>query len=194
MQRLGRKRSRISASRSYAEVRGQIGKGGDHSFRCSCPTISSSGSAEASRNTAGTCSSANICPRPGRFRGSATCSCVSTRWFPHRDRLVGERRRAGELQKAPHISDLVDAETAGSDVDCSKPCPDVFEVAIDRVKVEPGRRRLSSAIPRTMLSRPAAPGSRTVGVLCGGFPEEDLRAAGCVRIYRYSADLLDRFR
>jgi len=29
-----------------------------------------------------------------------------------------------------------------------------------------------------------------VGVLCGGFPEADLRAAGCVAIYRDPADLL----
>jgi hypothetical protein len=33
---------------------------------------------------------------------------------------------------------------------------------------------------------------RTVGVLCGGFAEEDLRAAGCVAIYRDAADLLER--
>jgi phosphoglycolate phosphatase-like HAD superfamily hydrolase len=35
-------------------------------------------------------------------------------------------------------------------------------------------------------------GLRTVGVLCGGFAEEDLRAAGCVAIYRDAADLLER--
>jgi hypothetical protein len=36
-------------------------------------------------------------------------------------------------------------------------------------------------------------GLRTIGVLCGGFPEQDLRAAGCVAIYRDPADLLARF-
>lgn len=35
-------------------------------------------------------------------------------------------------------------------------------------------------------------GLRTVGVLCGGFAEEDLRAAGCVATYRDPADLLER--
>jgi phosphoglycolate phosphatase-like HAD superfamily hydrolase len=34
------------------------------------------------------------------------------------------------------------------------------------------------------------PGLATVGVLCGGFPEVDLRAAGCVAVYRYPEDLL----
>jgi hypothetical protein len=30
-------------------------------------------------------------------------------------------------------------------------------------------------------------------VLCGGFPEADLRAAGCVAIYRDPADLLANY-
>jgi ribonucleotide monophosphatase NagD (HAD superfamily) len=36
-------------------------------------------------------------------------------------------------------------------------------------------------------------GLRTIGVLCGGFPEADLRKAGCIAIYRDPADLLRRF-
>jgi phosphoglycolate phosphatase-like HAD superfamily hydrolase len=35
-------------------------------------------------------------------------------------------------------------------------------------------------------------GMRTIGVLCGGFAEEDLRKAGCVAIYEGPADLLAR--
>ena len=34
---------------------------------------------------------------------------------------------------------------------------------------------------------------RTIGVLCGGFSEQDLRRAGCIAIYRDPADLLSRF-
>jgi phosphoglycolate phosphatase-like HAD superfamily hydrolase len=33
-------------------------------------------------------------------------------------------------------------------------------------------------------------GVRTIGVLCGGFPEEDLRKAGAVAIYNGPAELL----
>ena len=36
-------------------------------------------------------------------------------------------------------------------------------------------------------------GLRTIGVLCGGFPEHDLRGAGCIAIYRDPAELLARF-
>jgi hypothetical protein len=36
-------------------------------------------------------------------------------------------------------------------------------------------------------------GLRTVGVLCGGFPEADLRAAGCAAMFKDPADLLARY-
>jgi len=35
-------------------------------------------------------------------------------------------------------------------------------------------------------------GVRPIGVLCGGFPEADLRTAGFIAIYRDPAELLDR--
>jgi HAD superfamily hydrolase (TIGR01509 family) len=98
----------------------------------------------------------------------------------------------GSYKKLANISDLVDAETAGSDVDCSKPCPDVFEVAIDRVKVEPENAIVIGDTPYDAIAARRA-GLRTVGVLCGGFPENDLREAGCVRIYRDPADLLANY-
>ena len=36
-------------------------------------------------------------------------------------------------------------------------------------------------------------GLRTVGLLCGGWPEEDLRQAGCIAAYHNPADLLDQY-
>ena len=36
-------------------------------------------------------------------------------------------------------------------------------------------------------------GLRTLAVLCGGFPEADLRRAGCIAIYRDPTDMLMRF-
>ena len=90
------------------------------------------------------------------------------------------------------IADLVDGETSSSDVDCSKPCPDVFEVALDNAKVEPERALVVGDTPYDAIAARRAH-LRTVAVLCGGFPEQDLRAAGSVAIYRDPADLLDRY-
>ena len=39
----------------------------------------------------------------------------------------------------------------------------------------------------------AAAGIRTIGLLCGGWTESELREAGCIAIYRDPADLLARF-
>ena len=34
---------------------------------------------------------------------------------------------------------------------------------------------------------------RTIGFLCGGFPEAELLAAGCIALYRDPVDLLERY-
>ena len=36
-------------------------------------------------------------------------------------------------------------------------------------------------------------GLRTIGLLCGGWPEAELRGAGCIAIYRDPADLLRHY-
>jgi len=36
-------------------------------------------------------------------------------------------------------------------------------------------------------------GLRTIGLLCGGWPERELREAGCIAIYRDPADLLHQY-
>lgn len=95
-------------------------------------------------------------------------------------------------KKIAGVADLVDGETSSSDVDCSKPCPDVFEVALDKVKAEPERVIVVGDTPYDAVAASGA-GLRTVGLLCGGFPEQDLRAAGCVALYRDPEDLLDHY-
>lgn len=90
------------------------------------------------------------------------------------------------------ISDLIDAETSSSDVDCSKPCPDVFEVAVDKLSVARDKAIVIGDTPHDATAARGA-GLRIVGVLSGGFPEQDLRDAGCIGIYRDPANLLERY-
>jgi beta-phosphoglucomutase-like phosphatase (HAD superfamily) len=72
------------------------------------------------------------------------------------------------------------------------PCPDVFEVVVDRLRVSPSRAIVVGDSPYDAIAAGRA-GLRTVGVLCGGFPEEDLKHAGCAVIFRDPANILDRF-
>jgi HAD superfamily hydrolase (TIGR01509 family) len=98
----------------------------------------------------------------------------------------------GIYKRLAHIADFVDAETSANDVDCSKPCPDVFEVVVDRLRVSPSRAVVVGDSPYDAIAAGRA-GLRTIGVLCGGFPEEDLKRAGCSAIFRDPGDILDRF-
>ena len=96
-------------------------------------------------------------------------------------------------KKIADIADLVEEETSADDAEKSKPHPDIFEAALARL----GDTRPEEAVVvgDTPYDAEAAgkAGLKTVGLLCGGFPEEDLRAAGCVRIYRDAADLLANY-
>jgi len=92
-----------------------------------------------------------------------------------------------------NVADLVEEETSADDADRSKPHPDIFEAALKRL----GDVRADEAIVVGDTPWDAVAAGklrlRTVGVLCGGFPEGELRAAGCSDIYRDPADLLARY-
>ena len=96
-------------------------------------------------------------------------------------------------KKIADIEGLVEEETSKDDVEKSKPHPDIFEAALARL----GDPEAASVIVvgDTPYDAEAAGKAslRAFGFLCGGFPEEDLRAAGCIRIYEDAADLLARY-
>ena len=98
-----------------------------------------------------------------------------------------------DYKKLAHIEDLVDVATTSDDADKSKPHPDIFHAVMKQL---PGITSSEAiAVGDTPYDAEAAgkAGVCTIGVLCGGFPEEQLRAAGCIAIYRDPADLLQHF-
>lgn len=104
--------------------------------------------------------------------------------------------KADELtayEKMLDIANLFDAETSADDANRSKPHPDIFEVALGRIG--PVERERVVVVGDTPYDAQAASraGLRTVGLLSGGFPEEQLRESGCFAIYRDPADLLARY-
>src|SRR3954470_20077137 len=88
------------------------------------------------------------------------------------------------------IADLIHAESSKDDAARSKPHPDIFDAALRRLGGDVDRHRVF-VVGDTPWDAIAAKrtGIRTVGVLCGGFAEADLRASGCVAIYRDPEDL-----
>jgi len=120
------------------------------------------------------------------------------------ERLRGDGRRIvlassakqdelGEYKRIADIEDLVEDETSADDAEKSKPHPDIFEAALSQLGDVSAREAF--VVGDTPYDAEAAGkvGLRTVGLLCGGFPAEDLRVAGCVALYESPADLLARY-
>ena len=103
--------------------------------------------------------------------------------------------KADELEfykKITQIDDLVEDEASSDDAEKSKPHPDIFRAALDKLGLAASE---VIAVGDTPYDAEAAGKLkiRTTGVLCGGFPEEELRSAGCIAIYEDPADLLARY-
>jgi HAD superfamily hydrolase (TIGR01509 family) len=118
--------------------------------------------------------------------------------------LLGKLREAGvklavassakkdELEvylKIAAITDLLDVTVSSEDVEQSKPAPDVFEVALQKLEVPPGGAIVIGDSPYDAQAA-SKTGLRTIGFLSGAFPEQSLRDAGCVAVYPGPAGLL----
>ena len=89
--------------------------------------------------------------------------------------------------------DLVDETTSKDDVERSKPCPDIFEAALD--KLEPLGPEAAIVVGDSPWDMKAAgrAGVRAVGFRSGGFPDEALIEAGACALFDGPADLLARY-
>lgn len=108
---------------------------------------------------------------------------------------IASSAKRDELEKyldIAAIAGLVDATTSSEDVEESKPAPDIFEAALNKLDI---RAPDAVAIGDSPYDAEAAgkAGIRTTGVLCGGFTERELRQAGCVEIYPGPAALFACF-
>ena len=90
------------------------------------------------------------------------------------------------------VKDLVDIATSSEDAENSKPAPDIFQVALQKLGIAGSE---GVAIGDTPYDAQAAgrAGMPTIGVLCGGFSENDLRQAGCAAVYPGPGALLACF-
>ena len=96
-------------------------------------------------------------------------------------------------KKAAHVEDLLQAETSTDDAERSKPEPDIFEAALQRLgDMDPKQVVVIGDTPYDAEAAGKA-GLRAIGVLCGGWSEDALRRAGCIAVYRDPADLLAQY-
>lgn len=91
------------------------------------------------------------------------------------------------------IEDLVDEQTSSDDAESSKPHPDIFLAALEKLgNPDPEDVIVVGDTPYDAEAASEA-GLRTIGLLCGGFPEDSLWDAGCIAVYRDPADLLAQY-
>ena len=105
----------------------------------------------------------------------------------------GKADEVDRYKEIAGIADLIDGATSSDDAERSKPFPDIFQAAL--AKLAPIGPAEAAVVGDTPYDAEAArkAGIKPIGVLCGGFPEVALRAAGCVAVYGGPADLLDRY-
>jgi HAD superfamily hydrolase (TIGR01509 family) len=105
----------------------------------------------------------------------------------------GKAKEVEHYQSLMDVEDLTDVVVSSDDVERSKPFPDIFQAALE--KLAPITAAQAVVIGDTPYDAEAAgkAGLPTIGVLCGGFPEADLSAAGCMAIYKDPRDLLDGY-
>jgi phosphoglycolate phosphatase-like HAD superfamily hydrolase len=98
-----------------------------------------------------------------------------------------------QYKKIANIVDLLDVETSSDDAEKSKPHPDIFCAALAKLDIAQPEQVLVIGDTPYDVEAAAKAGLRTVGLLCGGWSEDELRRAGCVAVYNDPADLLARY-
>ena len=178
----------------FADIRSQIGKGGDQLLPVFLSEREVALVGKVIEKTRGEIFKREFLPRVKPFPGVRPL-------FERmkRDGLKialassSKREEVAHYAKLLEIEDLIETGTSTDDAKKSKPEPDIFEAAMDKLGSPAARRCV--VIGDTPYDAEAAEkaGIKTVGVLCGGFPEEELRKAGAVAVFRDPADLLRRY-
>lgn len=177
----------------FADVRAQIGKGGDELMKVFLAPDEIEAKGEEIEERRGKLFKEEFLPKVKAFPGVREL-------FDH---LIAKGHRialgsSGKEDEVAHHKKLCGIEgldlvqTTSEDAEKSKPHPDIFQAALKKLGVGPGE---AVAIGDTPYDASAArkAGMEAVGVLCGGFPADDLRDAGCVALYDGPADLLARY-
>jgi HAD superfamily hydrolase (TIGR01549 family) len=96
-------------------------------------------------------------------------------------------------QKLMEVEGLVDCQTTADDVTHSKPKADVFIGTLRLLGHLLPEQAIAIGDTRYDMEAAKKISLATIALLCGGFSEDELRAAGAGAIFRDPADLLERY-
>jgi HAD superfamily hydrolase (TIGR01549 family) len=179
---------------AFKDMRSQIGKGGDQILHGLLPPDVVEKRGEEIQEFRGNLFKRDYLSKARAFPG--------VRELFERIRDAGQRAvlassgkadEVEEYKRIANIADLIEEATSSDDAERSKPFPDIFQAAL--AKLAPLGPEEAVVVGDTPYDAEAArkAGVKAVGVLCGGFPEQSLRDAGCIAVYRDAQDLLTHY-
>ena len=177
----------------FADVRAQIGKGGDELLKAFLSADEYEAKQEGMDERRGKLFKAEFLGGVRPFPGVRD---LFEHLLARGHRLAlgssGTEEEVAHHKKLCGIEDLDLVQTTTEDAERSKPHPDIFQAALKKLGAKPGD---AVAVGDTPYDASAAvkAGITPVGVLCGGVPAPALRGAGCVALYDGPADLLARY-
>ncbi len=176
------------------DIREQIGKGGDNLIRALLPKNEADRLHEELDTYRSELFKRDYLPRVVPF------PCVRELF----ERIVSDGKKIVLASSAKgsevefHLNligaaDLVTATTSADDVEHSKPCPDIFAAAMDKVK--PFGSDEIAVVGDSPFDVEAAKklGLRVVGLRSGGFPDDVLHQAGADELFDGAEDLLRNY-
>ena len=99
-----------------------------------------------------------------------------------------EKQDLQKLEAIAQISDLVEKETSSDDAEASKPAPDIFQAALNRLQLSASDCLALGDTPWDVKAAERT-GVKTVALTCGGWRAEELKEAGAIEVYRDPAEL-----
>jgi HAD superfamily hydrolase (TIGR01509 family) len=168
----------------FERIRGQIGKGGDNLIPALLPPDVAERRRQELEEYRSELFKRDYLPRAVPFPG---VRALFERLYSDGVKIV-LASSSGAEEVAFHLAliaaqDLVFATTSKDDVEHSKPDPDIFKAAL--AKVAPLGPEAAIVVGDTPYDMEAAGKARmrAIAVRCGGFPEEQLLAAGAAELH-----------
>lgn len=178
----------------FEDIRRQIGKGGDQLLPVFLPEDELAEKGEALEKHRSQILMERYLPTIQGFDGVR--ALVERLQAEGKQLALASSAKEDELQayKAiARIEDLIGTETSSDDAEKSKPDPDIFEAALNRLDgVAPDETLVIGDTPYDAEAASKA-GLRTIGLLGGGWSADELRQAGCIATYDDPADLLAHY-
>lgn len=98
-----------------------------------------------------------------------------------------------EYKKIANIADLIEEETSADDAEHSKPYPDIFQAALDKLAGVNADEALIIGDTAYDIQAAKAAKVKSIGVLTGGWAKTELLKTGCVEVYKDIAELLEDY-